>query len=190
MKINELKENEPLKVEEASFHIEFSAFINPKPIFGVEEDKEEIEIDEYDRIKTKVFTDGEIEKISEVQIENIDEYYIGRKRYQYGVDTKKTKDIYLKNYSYVITYLIASEPMQIGTLHGWFDIIKDVKIYLKDTKDKKALKEAKKVIKAIQNHNNSVNYDSLLEMMFSSREPIKYDCEEIDENVYSLRKTK
>lgn len=80
--------------------------------------------------------------------------------------------------------------MKIGNIHGWFDIIKDVSIYLKDVKDKNALREAKKIIKAIRNHNNSVNYSSLLEMTLSSREGIsKYDYEKIIDNVYSFKKS-
>ena len=188
LKINELTENDPLKAIEVTDHVEFEIFLDPKPTIESIE-KSEKEIEEYKRIQTKIFTDGDISKISEEKIKEIDEYYIGKKKYQYDVDTLKSKDIYFKNHSYVIVYTIASEPMQFGSIHGWFDIIKDVSIYLKDVKDKKALKEAKKIIKAIKNHNNSVNYDSLLEMMISTRERIvKYDYEKIIDNVYCFKK--
>ena len=189
LKINELTENTPLKVVEVTNHVEFDVFLDPKPISGKIE-KKETEIEEYKRIQIKIFTDGEISKIGEDQIEEIDEYYIGKKKYQYDVDTLKYIWYFFKNHNYVITYTIASEPMKIGNIHGWFDIIKDVSIYLKDVKDKNALREAKKIIKAIRNHNNSVNYSSLLEMTLSSREGIsKYDYEKIIDNVYSFKKS-
>lgn len=190
IKINELSLNEPLKVEEATCHIEFIAFLDPKPRLN-QNQKAGTEIKEFKRIQTKIFTDGEILKLGGEKIEEIDEYYIGKKKYQYDVDTLKTKEIFFKNYSYIITYLLANEPMQVGSIHGWFDVIKNISIYLKDAKDKKALKEAKKVIEAIRNCNNNVNYNSLLGMLFSQqKEAPRYEYEKMTENVYTLKKSK
>lgn len=101
MKIRELKENEPLKVTRVTYH--FPAW--PDPSTGkVDKDAKPIE-DE--RIKTIIFTDGEIEKQNEEASQSIDEYYIGKSKYQMTVDTLETKNIYFKNHSYVITYLLA-----------------------------------------------------------------------------------
>ena len=181
IKINELSLNEPLKVEEATCHIEFIAFLDPKPRLN-QNQKAGTEIKEFKRIQTKIFTDGEILKLGGEKIEEIDEYYIGKKKYQYDVDTLKTKEIYFKNYSYIITYLLANEPMQVGSIHGWFDVIKNISIYLKD---------AKKVIEAIRNCNNNVNYNSLLGMLFSQqKENSRYEYEKMIDNVYSLKKSK
>ena len=108
MKIRELKENEPLKVTRVTYH--FPAW--PDPSTGkVDKDAKPIE-DE--RIKTIIFTDGEIEKQTEETFQSIDEFYIGKSKYHMTVDTLETKNIYFKNHSYVITYLLAKEFMIKG----------------------------------------------------------------------------
>lgn len=71
---------------------------------------------------------------------------------------------------------------------GFFDIIKDVSIYLKNPKDKQALKEAKKVIKTIHKHNQNVDYSSIFNMLFQSKDDINYKIEKISKNVYTLKK--
>lgn len=90
MKIRELKENEPLKVIEVTKHL--TAW--PDPSTGkVDKDAKPIE-DE--RIKTIIITDGEIEKQTEETSQSIDEFYIGKSKYQMTVDTLETKNIYFK----------------------------------------------------------------------------------------------
>lgn len=117
------------------------------------------------------------------------EIYRIKRKYQYYVDTLKTKNIYFKNHSYVITYLIANEFMTVGNVCGWFDIVKDVSIYLKNPKDKKALKCAKQAIREIENHSNSVDYSSLFGMLFSQEKGLhKFETEKISKNVYNLKK--
>lgn len=185
MKFIELKENEPLEVIEITYHMVIPRV--PNPYTG----KREVESDtvEDKRIQMRIFTDGEIEKQTEETSQNIEEYYIGKKKYQYDVDTLKIKNIYFKNHSYVITYIIANEIMTIGNVTGWFSVIKDVSIYLSNPKDKKALKCAKQVIREIANHNNSVDYSSLFGMLFSRGKGLqKFETEEISKNVYSLKK--
>ncbi len=180
MKFQELKENEPLEIIEVSDHIE--------PIFVDEDDPNLIELD---RIQMRIFTDGEIVKESEEIIEDIDTYYFGKKKYDNDVDTIKTKKIYLKNHSYVITYLISKEFISTGNIKGWFDVVKDVTIYLENAKDRKALKSAKKVIRIINNHNNSVDYSSLQRMLYSKAQSIeKFECEKISKNVYTIKRNK
>lgn len=186
MKFTELKENEPLEVIEITNHIVFPRF--PNPTTGKRDIDSDI-VSEDKRIQMRIFTDGEIEKESEETSQNIDEYYIGKKKYQYDVDTLKTKKVYFKNHSYVITYLIANEFMTIGNARGWFDVVKEVSIYLKNPKDKKALKCAKQAIREIENHNNSVDYSSLFGMLFSQGKGLqKFETEKISKNVYSLKK--
>lgn len=178
MKLKELRENEPLKVIEVSEHVEMSNFnyvqnINPVTI-------------EYKRIQMKIFTDGEIEKESEEISQNVEEYYLNKRKYQYDVDTLKVKNIYFKNYSYIITFLIASEVMTVGTINGWYDVVKDIKVYLKNSKDKKALKNAKQAIKEI----NNVDY-SMPEMLLSQEKKTNnFETEKISKNVYCLKKIK
>ena len=183
MKFKELKENEPLEVIEVSRHLELPTF---------EQKRETIpDIIELKQIQMRIYTDGEIEKETEETSEKIADYYIGKNKYQHGVDTLKTKNIFLRNHSYVITYLIANEWMKVGNIRGWFDVIKEVSIYLENPKDKKALKSAKQAIKQIANYNNSVDYSSLFRMLFSQRKGLEtFETKEISKNVYTLRKMK
>ena len=178
MKIRELKENEPLKVTRVTYH--FPAW--PDPSTGkVDKDAKPIE-DE--RIKTIIFTDGEIEKQTEETFQSIEEYYIGKSKYHMTVDTLETKNIYFKNHSYVITYLLAKEFMIKGHVRGWFDVIKDVSIYLENGKDKKALREAKIFIKQINECNDYTNYLSSWGLQLPEYE----ELEKISKNAYTLKK--
>lgn len=185
MKIRELKENEPLKVTRVTYH--FPAW--PDPSTGkVDKDAKPIEDK---RIKTIIITDGEIEKQTEETTQDINEFYIGKFKYQMTVDTLKIKNIYFKNHSYVITYLLAKEFMVKGSVGGWFDIIKDVSIHIENKKDIKALREAKKVIKEINNLNSHTDYSSLFGMILS--QPTKserFETKEISKNIYTLKRIK
>lgn len=183
MKFKELRENESLKIIEVSIHIK-------KPTLYYEVNKNPGTV-ELKQIQMRVFTDGEIEKESEEISQNIEEYYIGKRKYRYAVDTLKTKNIYLKNYSYVITYLITKEFLTAGNIKGWHNVVKDISIYLQNPKDKKALKSAKQAIKTIENHNKIVAHSSLFGMLFSKDKGLeKFETKKISENIYSLRKTR
>lgn len=183
MKIRELKENEPLKVIEVTKHLT----VPTNPV----KENEKSKVIEDKRIKTIIITDGEIEKQTEETTQDINEFYIGKSKYQMTVDTLKIKNIYFKNHSYVITYLLAKEFMVKGSVGGWFDIIKDVSIHIENKKDIKALREAKKVIKEINNLNSHTDYSSLFGMILS--QPTKserFETKEISKNVYTLKRTK
>ena len=79
--------------------------------------------------------------------------------------------------------------MTIGNIRGWFGVVKEVSIYLKNPKDKKALKCAKQAIREIENHNNNVDYSSLFGMLVSQGKGLqKFETEKISKNVYSLKK--
>ncbi len=172
MKIQELKEDNPLTLMEVTDHV-----LSPD--------------DEWKRIYMVVLTDGEIAKESEEKIENIDEYYFGKQKYKCCVDTLKTKNVYFKNHNYVITYLIAQEWTTVGNIHGWFDIIKDISIYMKNPKDRKTLKTVKQVIKQNEARIRSVDYSSILSMLCGNRKGFEtFEPEKISENVYSLKRTK
>lgn len=180
MRIRELKENEPLKVTRVTYH--FPAW--PDPSTGkIDKDAKPIE-DE--RIKTIIFTDGEIEKQTEEASKNINEFYIGKSKYHMTVDTLETKNIYFKNHSYVITYLLAKEFRAIHNGGGWFDVIKDVSIHLENKNDKKALREAKRFIKQINECNDYTNYLSSWGLQLPEYE----ELEKISKNAYTLKKTK
>ena len=178
MKIRELKENEPLKVIEVTKHLT----VPTSPGKGNDETK----VIEDKRIKTIIITDGEIEKQTEETSQSIDEFYIGKSKYQMTVDKLETKNIYFKNHSYVITYLLAKEFMVKGHVRGWFDVIKDVSIYLENGKDKKALREAKRFIKQINECNDYTNYLSSWGLQLPQDEGL----EKISKNAYTLKRTK
>lgn len=181
MKIRELKENEPLKVIEVIKHLIIPA--SPGKI------DEETKVIEDERIKTIIITDGEIEKQTEETSQSIDKFYIGKSKYHMTIDSLKTKNIYFKNYSYVITYLLAKEFMVKGSVAGWFDVIKDVSVHIENKKDIKALREAKKVTKEINYNDIRVNYTSLLALvLWQWYVPEKFKPEEISKNVYTLKK--
>lgn len=94
----------------------------------------------------------------------------------------KTKNIYFKNHSYVITYLILREFTKIGNVLGWFNIVKNIDIYLKNPMDKKSLKMANQVLKKLKIYINSDDYSSIKHQYLENQGFI-----EVDENVYSLR---
>lgn len=168
MKIAELKENEPLEMQEVSKHYD-----------GVK----------LDQIRTKVFTDGKVAKVGEENIQKIDKYYIGDKEYRYGVDTLNTKKVYFKDYSYIITYTIAREFTHVGNVMGWFDVVKDVSLHVKDVKDKVALKNAKNALKKIKKYNNSTDYSSIFGML-APQNASNFVPQKIDEDIYNFKKTK
>ena len=170
MEIKELKEDNPITIIEVTDHVQSQN-------------------DEWKRIYMSIFTDGEILKESEEIVESIDEYYFDKQRYNYNVDTLKSKNIYFKNYNYVITYLITQEWTKVGNIHGWFDIIKDISIYMKNPKDRKTLKTVKQVIRQNEERIRSVDYSSLLTMLTGQRKGFKtFEPEKISENVYTLRR--
>ena len=170
MKIRELKVNEPLKVIEVTKN--FPAWQNPS---NGKIDKEAKGFEDK-RIKTIIITDGEIEKQTEETTQDINEFYIGKSKYHMTVDTLKTKNIYFKNYSYVITYLLAKEfRANKGNGGGWYDIIKDVSIHIENKKDIKALREAKRIIKEINSYTDNSPW---------------LDINEISKNIYTLKRIK
>lgn len=181
----ELKENEPLEIIEVTKSIMFPIFPNP---YTGEMNKQKV-VGEEKLIQMKVFTDGEIAKEIEEPSQSIDEYYIGKRKYQYDVDTLKRKKIYFKNHSYVITYLVVNKFVSLGNVKGWFDVVDEVTIYLKNPKDKQALKNVKQVIRKINAHNKSIDFSSIFGILFSGGNDLeKFKTECISENVYCLKK--
>lgn len=183
MKIRELKENEPLEV------IEVTMKPNNTDIFdSVLSDFDTVE---YSRIKMRILTDGEIERQTEETSQDINEFYIGKNKYQFDVNTLKTKKLYFKNYSYIIAYLVSTEYRQFGTMPRKFDIVNDVSIYLKNEKDKNALICAKQILKDFDINNNSFDNLHLFAMALSQTdEPARLNINEISKNVYTLKRTK
>ena len=182
VKIVELRESGPLEVIRVSKH---TTYILPEPVDGIGSEETVKNVP----IEMMVFTDGVIERECDKKSTRIDEYYIGKKKFEYDVDTLETKNVYFKDFSFIISYLIGQELCTVGNVKGWFSVVKELKIYVKNIKDKRALKNAKRAIKAIKNYNNSVNYSSLFTMMLSQgRELQEIEIEEISDNIYTLKR--
>lgn len=164
MKIKQLKEQEPLQIIEVSKQVKI-----PNRNLNNTLNSNTVEVKQ---IQMRVFTDGQIEKEDEEIKQNIEEYYIGKRNYKYDVDTLKTKNIYLKNHSYAIVFLIANEWVVKENVQGWFDVVKDISIYLEDLKDKKSLKRAKQIIKNLENNMDEIDYSSIFSMLGSQNEKV------------------
>jgi len=177
MKFQQLTKEDPLEVIEV-----FRQFQRPIPrndgSFGTIKMKQ---------IQTFVFTDGEVFKEDCPITVNIDQYFFGKKEYPYPVDFLQKKNIYFQNHHFVITYLNAKEYCKIGNLSGWFSFNKNVSIYLENLKDKKALKEAKKIIQEIHEHDVQTDYSSYLNMLASQTNGLKsFKVDKVSENVYKI----
>lgn len=152
--IEELKEGMPLEVIQASYNSIARREIPPRIV-------------EIPKIRTIVYTDGEIFNESELETYNIEKYYFGTKEYEGKVELLKKKKIYIRNHSFVVVYKLAEEFKIVGNVAGLFDVIKEVKIYLKDTHDKKALRNARNIIDSERSFSSSINYSSPLTMELS-----------------------
>ena len=171
MRFRELQENEALEVFDVLQHYELPGFDNKGPI------KYCAQI-----IQTKIVTDGDIDKEEEPITKDITEYRIGKERIE-NVDTLKTKGIYLKNYNYIIIFTIARKWM----FYHFLGIIKDISIYLKDTKDKKTIKKVKKLIKGLKN--GTCNYPESFKSTFNwGKEP--FEVKKQSQYVYKLIRKK
>ena len=179
MKFKELKESEPLELIEGISHIHFPSH----PMDNSDSDK----VYEDRKVYMQLFTDGELEKESAINVTNIDGYKIGFSKID--IDTLKTKKVYLKKYNYAIVFLIAEEWRDIGNIHGWFDVVKDVLIYLENKEDKNALKTARNVITNIFKRNNSADYSSLFGMLTSRGSDVEnFEIDKLNKDVYTVRK--
>ena len=161
MLIQELKEKEPLELVEVSQLDESSKNNIERKI-----------------IETKVFTDGIIEEIIEKKPHFVKEFFI--QKLIFDNVFVKPKKITIKNYHYIITSLTVNESKN----KRYYNTIKDIKIYLRDKNDKKALIDAKNAIKTIVD-NNKLSDSSFFSTI--NNEPLeKYDFLEREENIYTL----
>lgn len=179
MKIKNLKENEALMMDNVSLHVDVPGIIG--------KDERKLSKIELDRVKMILFTDAKNVREDEVVTESIKQYVINEKNYDHDVDTLKTTQLYLDDYSYAIRYLITSEWTRYGNIGGWFDVIRDITIYLKDINDKKTLQEAKRMIKMIDEYSNKVNFSSFRKYLSTSI-VLDNDFERVKENIYTLKR--
>ena len=82
-------------------------------------------------VHTEIYSDGEIAKESNYK-KNIEGNFVD-----------ETLDVSLKNYSYAVVLTFEVRNVDLGKIGGYYEQLTDAKIYLKNTKDRTALKEAK-----------------------------------------------
>lgn len=141
------------------------------------------------KIQTKIYTDGEVVQVGEPEEENIAEYFIDGKKYTHQVDKLRRTKIYLRDYSYAVVYTLGEEFLTVGNVSGFFKVVKDTKVFLKDMRDLTAMRKAKKTIQMINENNRSANYDSLFSMLMTGNtSPRKMEYEKYNKNVYTLKK--
>ena len=184
MKIRELKENEPLKITEAYYRSTM-----PESLLH------SLQIEPYEivnkRVYEVIFTDGDIDRENPQKSENVDEYRINGKKYPYNINFLRSKDIYFRNYTYVIKITIAKKMDTINGISGWFDIVLETSINLHDRNDTKALKEAKRALEIVMKKNTRNHFSSALDLLFSHSKKEEYSKlreEKIANNIYALKK--
>lgn len=140
-------------------------------------------------ITTKILTDGEIIQLepsdNEQNIIKIPEYQINGKIYP--IDVIKKDKIKLINANYCLKVTCVKEFIRGKFGGGLFEVIKNIEIYLKNKKDKTALKNIKKTLNLIsqpRNYNQSI-YSYLLGN-YTTKQDFEYEKQE--PNIYKLKK--
>lgn len=189
MEVTILKDGEPLVIKKATFTYEVPRFdLSEEKIYSTDA-----------RIRTIVYTDGEIDydykDSNPDKVEKCHDFYFSNgERYDHGIDTVITKNLFLKDYTYAITYVIAEEWTRRGRICGWFSIIKEKNIYLKDKKDRKVLRVVKKAMNDISNQNSRIDYSSVFGNLMSSLSAKRgldhFDEEDLERGIHRLIKTR
>lgn len=139
-------------------------------------------------IESVLFTDGNIVNITGEFVENINRFNIDDKRFK-EVDIKKTKYVYLSDYTYAVVYLIAKEWLTMNKCGGMFDVVKKVSIYLKDKQDKDAIEKVKEVIQTNSNNSRRIDISSVFTLAMSTAVGKTESCgEEVSKGIYLVKK--
>ena len=138
-------------------------------------------------VKSVLFTDGNVINISDEFVENVNGFTIdGEVK---DVDIKKTKYVYLSNYTYAVVYLIAKEWLTMGNCCGMFDVVKKISIYLQSKQDKEAINQVNRVIKINSNNSKRLDTSSVFALAMSDMFGEKESCgEEISKGIYLLKR--
>lgn len=144
----------------------------------------EINQDTY-QVSNRIFTDGIFVNELEEEIK-IDEYEYCEKKY--SANTLIKRKIYLKDYSYIVVFTSTLDFLTLGNIKGWFNRIRNVEVYVKNKKDKEALRKARNTINMVYNNNSNVDYSSIFSMLFSrSTNDNKLEYER-KKDIYTLKK--
>ena len=99
-------------------------------------------------IKSGLITDGDVVCEIDKTHENIKHLYLDGNKYD-NIDTFKTRNIILDNYSYAIRVLLTNCDKNDF-------VLKNVEVFLKDIKDKKALAKVSSILTKIDNNSNAL----------------------------------
>lgn len=140
-------------------------------------------------ITTKILTDGEIIQLEESDnkqnIVKTSEYQINNKTYQ--IDLIKKDKIKLINANYAIKVTCAKEFIRFRNGGGLLEVIKNIEIYLKNKKDKTALKNIKKTLNLISNPSpQELSIYSYLLGNHTIKKDFEYEKQK--PNIYKLKK--
>ena len=185
MKYKLIKDNDKFQLLDCIKIIKYDAFENPR------REKKTNKIISISRgaISTKIFTDGEIKGITELDIKN---FTLPKQLSNIETDVNEVKDLELVNHNYVIKVLTVMELLHYGKERrgcGFFEVVKEVEVYLKDKRDKETLKNIRKTLNLI--YGQRCDYSSIFEILlskFNNGPNVLY--EEKEKNIYQLVKTK
>ena len=152
-------------------------------------DDKECHFDER-RYFMRVFTDGSILREEEPVESSEEEIKSIAKKHECYINNLETRNLFLKDYTYVVTRTIVRKWARVGNVGGWFSFAVDTNVYMKDPKDRKAKKTVKKLLYDFDQNNRSANYYSLWSYTFGQRSGLAdFDSEKISDEVYSLKLT-
>ena len=143
----------------------------------------------WDAIQTKMITDGVLTRKTMIEEKKI-ETESAKKEFSYAsrVDRVIREEMTFSEASYLIQVLVVKKYLHTGHIMGFFDVIQDIDIYLKDIKDKQILKELRILIGTIINPKSS-DYRSLFDVMVPRQQSLsKLATEEVEEGIYHVKK--
>lgn len=184
MKYTLIKETDKIKLISAKDIVRYDGFDEPAKKGETCVPTPDV-IVERDIVKTKIFTDGEIKGIASLD-SSLSDLPINLSNMK--IDKTELSELELLNHNYVIRILTALEFQKRGSVYGWYDVIKDVEIYLRDKKDKDAIRKVKKTLELVCSNRE---YASIFELLLPQKPvQINISYNEEKEGIYQLRKTK
>lgn len=142
MKYKLIKENDKFKLLNSKKFIYYNALPNPD---GTMPKNKTIKTSR-GVISTKILTDGQIKSVTD--LESV-EFVLPKRLGNVEADVEEAKDLELINHNYVIRVLTQLEYREFNRGAGLFEVIKDIEVYIKNKKDKEALRNIKKTLNLI-----------------------------------------
>lgn len=175
MKIVEKKNGESINISKAILKTNFASPLGEghKP-----------EVYKRTRMYQEVFTDGTIVKENDKETKSITQFSVeGR---DYDATSLSTREVFLNDFNYIIVFTFVNEGMHVGNSMGFFDVLRDVNVYVNDLNDKKTLKALNKAIRSVEKNYLVTAKNSL--SIFTKDYCVKE--EKIAPNVYKIKKSK